>query len=186
MRVDRFAHLAVSWGQFQPLRNAAGEVTTTFCNRFVALCAAEVGCLDLGAVGELLADAQARRLSQLARAGLGWVELDAHAAAKEAGLYRLVVAAAPDPDGPGGRRGHVAIVVPGAPGWSKKHKRDMPMGANVGQECWFGRKMSYAFAPDMPPRFFSWSGPYPASAEVVPDVTVKRLAWPQDAPERLG
>lgn len=165
MRLDRFAKLAVTWSQNQPDKKrdpATGEwrVTGTHCNRFVALCANEVGCNQLGAPDEWTANEIISRIEQLVLKGLAWREVDPAEAQRIANLHQLVVAGAKQEP-----HGHVCLVIPGEMGWSKKHQSDMPQVANAGADNFYGRLASFAFPPDLPPRFWAWEGPYHPEAE---------------------
>lgn len=166
MRIDRFAKQAVTWSQTQPERKqdpATGEwrITATHCNRFVALCANEVGCRDLGAPDEWTANQMVSKLEKLTQLGRGWAEVDTHRAQERANLFQLVVAGSKmEPNG------HVCVVIPGELGWSKKHQADLPQVANAGVDNFYGRLASFAFPPEHTPRFWAWAGPYAKDAEV--------------------
>jgi len=165
MRLDKFAKQAVTWGQLQPLKQkdkltGADIVVATYCNHFIALCANEVGCKDLGAPDEWMANQMINRLEDRCARNLGWREADAYQAQDAANRNRLVVAGCR-----GEPHGHVSLVIPGEIAWSKKHGKDMPVIANVGQDNFYGRLASFAFGPKNTPRYWIWDGPYPAEAD---------------------
>ncbi len=166
MRLDKFAKQAVTWGQCQPKivqDKITGEnvILATHCNRFVALCANEAGCKDLGAPDEWMANQMINRLEDRCARNLGWREADAYQAQEAANRNLLVIAGCR-----GDPHGHVCLVVPGEIAWSKKHEKDMPIIANAGKENFYGRLASFAFGPKNAPRYWIWDGPYPPEAEV--------------------
>ena len=168
MRLDKFARQAVTWQQNQPEKRqdrvtGEWEIVVTHCNRFVSLCANEVGCKDLGAPDEWLANQIISRLDQMVERHFLWRSCSAEHAQSEANRFKLVVA---------GRKnephGHVCLVVAGELGWSKKHGIDLPTVANVGADNFYGRLASFAFSfkAENPIKFWVWDGPYKPEAEV--------------------
>lgn len=166
MRIDRFAKLAVTWSQTQAKKRqdpVTGEwrIISTHCNRFVALCANEVGCRDLGAPDEWTANQMISKLEKLVQEDRGWHEVDVFEAQNAANRFNLVVAGSKmEP------HGHVCVVIPGEIAWSKKHEADLPIVANAGVDNFYGRLASFAFGKDKPPRFWVWLGPYATDSEV--------------------
>ena len=85
----------------------------------------------------------------------GFILLDPDQAQEKANEHKLVIAGWFNPKG---HPGHVAIIVEGKLIWSKSHRDDVPLCANVGVDNFCGRPVSYAFNKKMKPSYWLWKG----------------------------
>lgn len=121
----------------------------TFCNQFVHYIATAYNC-------HMFEGKLANEMISLMMENGDLFELqDPDQAQDWANKSKLVIAGWYNPKG---HPGHVAIIVEGKLMWSKKHRDDVPLCANVGVNNFCGRPISFAFNKKMKPSYWLWKG----------------------------
>jgi hypothetical protein len=130
--------------KYDPLKDNKGNIRETYCNFFVRDVAKERGypCLQ---------GLMASEMVDFCDTSDDWVELDIDLAQSAANRGCLCIAGWASKKG----HGHVVIIIPGKVIYSKSMAQDVPIIANVGGSCWYGRPLSFGFRSTMKPiRYF--------------------------------
>lgn len=121
----------------------------TYCNQFVHYIATAFNC-------HLFKDKLANDMIAIMMNNFDIFEpVEPDQAQTLANEHKLVIAGWLNPKG---HPGHVAIIVEGELTWSKSHRDDVPLCANVGVNNFCGRPVSFAFNKKMKPLYWAWKG----------------------------
>lgn len=132
---------------FQPIKNSDGSVKT-FCNIFIQYVCSGLGYTDFtGKVANEIVKFMDNPTN-------GWITVGDEVAQSHANQGVLVLAGSYNPTG----HGHVCLVVPGLLEKSSSFGKSVPKCVNVGESVFFGKKISFAFTPQMNFSYYALAG----------------------------
>jgi hypothetical protein len=144
-RVAEICQALIATGKYEPKKDAKGDIIETYCNFFVRDVAGERGYPGLK-------NFTANSMVAFFDGSPEWEEVtDLEKVQVLANDDKLVAAAYAVPGG----HGHVCVVVPGQLCYSGQRQAFVPIVANVGKDCFYGKPLSFAFSKTMTPiRYF--------------------------------
>lgn len=116
----------------------------TYCNQFIMYLCDGLGYEEFGGknaneIFDFMSDPKN-----------GWLSVDEQVAQSHANNGAIVLAGWKNPTG----HGHVCLVLPGILEKSGSYGRAVPKVCNIGKDVFFGKKLSFAFAPSQSPTLF--------------------------------